>query len=82
MDVNSRLTKLEEVLLQADIGAATTRTIIDDLRTYARQEALTVDDILPVLRSRLIESLTPVERFDEVNIQFVLNSFVFSLEVE
>ena len=57
--IEARLTKLEEVLMQADIGAATATTIIEDLRTYARSERLTEDDILPVLRARLIEALTP-----------------------
>ena len=58
-DVESRLLKLEEVLLQADIGATTTARIIEDLRDYAREEALQERDILPVLRARLIEALTP-----------------------
>ena len=58
-DITKTLTKLEDVLLQADIGVSTTNVIIDDLRNYAKRESLTKDDILPVLRARLIEALTP-----------------------
>eukprot|EP01035_Chromulina_nebulosa_P019866 gene19866-25818_t len=57
--IESRLEKLEEVLLQADIGASTTNTIINDLREYAKSEGLKVDDILPILRERLIQALSP-----------------------
>ena len=57
--IEARLGKLEEVLMQADIGAKTATTIIEDLRTYARTERITEEDILPVLRARLIEALTP-----------------------
>ena len=57
--IESRLEKLEEVLMQADIGATTAMTIIGDLRRYARNEGLAQDDILPVLRARLIEALSP-----------------------
>jgi fused signal recognition particle receptor len=59
-DIETRLVKLEEVLLQADLGAVTSGAIVEDLRRYARKEGLAVDDILPVLRARLIEALTPV----------------------
>lgn len=66
--IESRLEKLEEVLLQADIGATTTITIIDDLRSYAKTEGLKEDDILPVLRARLIEALNPeMNRFLKMN---------------
>lgn len=58
-DIEVTLTKLEDVLLQADIGSATTSIIIDDLRSYAKREGLNKEDILPVLRARLIEALTP-----------------------
>jgi signal recognition particle GTPase len=58
-DISKTLTKLEDVLLQADIGVATTNVIIEDLRSYAKREGLTKDDILPVLRARLVEALTP-----------------------
>ena len=59
-DIETRLVKLEEVLLQADLGSVTSGAIVEDLRRYARKEGLAVDDILPVLRARLIEALTPV----------------------
>jgi fused signal recognition particle receptor len=57
--LETRLTNLEEVLLGADIGAQTSSLIINDLRKYARTNALTADDVAPVLRQRLIEALTP-----------------------
>ena len=50
---------LEEVLLQADIGSATSQQILTDLRRYAKTNTVTSDDILPVLRERLVEALTP-----------------------
>eukprot|EP01031_Cornospumella_fuschlensis_P042311 gene42311-51671_t len=56
--VERKLGKLEETLLQADIGYVTTTTIIEDLRSYARTESLSEEDIVPVLRERLIEALT------------------------
>lgn len=59
--IDQRLDKLEEVLLQADIGGTTTATIINDLRSYAKIEGLDEGDILPILRSRLIEALRPEE---------------------
>ena len=58
LDVKERLEKLEELLLQSDIGAATSFSIINDLREYAKSNSLEADDILPVLRARLIDSLT------------------------
>jgi fused signal recognition particle receptor len=58
-NIEVKLGKLEDVLLQADLGSVTTTAIVDDLRRYARSEGLGVQDILPVLRSRLIEALTP-----------------------
>jgi fused signal recognition particle receptor len=60
-DIESRLSRLEDVLLQADIGASVTSTIISDLRSYARREGLQQEDIAPVLRARLVEALTPPE---------------------
>ena len=57
--IETRLEKLEETLLQADIGGTTTNTIINDLRNYAKTENLQAEDILPVLRARLIEALNP-----------------------
>lgn len=57
--IEAKLLKLEEVLLQADLGSVTTAAIVNDLRRYARTEGLAVEDILPVLRARLIEALTP-----------------------
>jgi len=60
--IEVKLSKLEDVLLQADIGSATTSAILKDLRYVAQAEKLEPDDILPILRSRLIEALTvPVE---------------------
>lgn len=53
------LGKLEDVLLQADIGSATTSEILKDLKAYAVDNKLKQDDILPVLRERLVEALTP-----------------------
>lgn len=53
------LEKIEEVLLQADIGAVTSSQIINDLRIYSKTNKLEEGDILPVLRERLIEALTP-----------------------
>ena len=53
------LKRIEEVLLQADIGAATSSQILSDLRSYSKTNKLTESDILPVLRERLIEALTP-----------------------
>lgn len=53
------LEKIEEVLLQADIGAVTSSQIINDLRIYSKSNKLEEADILPVLRERLIEALTP-----------------------
>ena len=55
--IEERLEGLEAVLLQADIGSTTTNTIISDLRSYAKVENLKEDDIMPVLRNRLIEAL-------------------------
>jgi signal recognition particle GTPase len=60
--LDEKLSNLEAVLLQADIGSVTTTKIIDDLRSYARREGLKEDDILPILRARLIEALkTPAQ---------------------
>jgi len=56
--VDVKLSKLEDVLLQADIGSATTTAILKDLRYIARTEKLEPNDIMPILRSRLIEALT------------------------
>ena len=57
--LDARLANIEDVLLQADIGASTTATILGDLKSYAQTNKLQVDDILPVLRARLVEALTP-----------------------
>jgi signal recognition particle GTPase len=54
-------------LLQADIGAVTSSKIISDLRIYAREEGLEVDDIFPILRARLIEALTPADIDNSLN---------------
>ena len=65
--IETKLNKLEEVLLQADLGSVTTTAILEDLRRYARSEGLAVDDILPVLRERLIEALTPAQGVEGIN---------------
>lgn len=57
--LDSVLEKIEEVLLQADIGAVTSSQIINDLKIYSKTNKLEEGDILPVLRERLIEALTP-----------------------
>lgn len=60
-DLNQNLEKLEEILLRADIGSTTTTQILDDLRQALRfsEKELTQEDIVSVLRARLIEALTP-----------------------
>ena len=68
LDIRLRLEKLEELLLQSDIGPVTTSQIISDLSNYARAEGLEADDILPVLRARLIEALTPLEGRDDLKV--------------
>lgn len=50
--------QLEEVLMMADIGAATTGEIIDDLRAVAKEDQLDPDDVKSVLRGRLIDALS------------------------
>ena len=67
LTIEARLEKLEEVLLQSDIGAATSSKIISDLRIYAREQGLEVDDIFPVLRARLIEALKPADIDSSLN---------------
>ncbi len=61
------LERIEEVLLQADIGAATSSQILSDLRSYSKTNKLTESDILPVLRERLIEALTPPGETGKLN---------------
>ena len=46
----------------ADIGAATTEQILDDLRAVAKAEKLEPDDVKSVLRLRLIEALSVKDR--------------------
>ena len=67
-DVKLKLEKLEELLLQSDIGAVTSSTIISDLTAYAKSASLEADDIMPVLRARLIEALTPPAGMSELRI--------------
>lgn len=50
--------QLEEVLMMADIGAATTGEIIDDLRAVAKEDQLDPEDVKSVLRGRLIDALS------------------------
>ena len=64
--IEQRLFKIEEVLLQADIGATATNTILKDLRTYSKTNNLVEEDILPVLRERLIEALTPSDDMKDI----------------
>ena len=71
--LEERLTQLEEVLLQADIGASTSAIILDDLRRYAKTSELKAEDILPVLRERLIEALTPPENTGGINFSSIAN---------
>ena len=73
-DIEKRLAGLEEVLLQGDIGSATTAAILSDLRYYARTNKLKEEDILPVLRARLVESLTPPMLPDGTSAQALLRS--------
>lgn len=58
--LNEQLERLEEVLLRADLGSSTASAIIADLRSYARSSGIDVsrEDILSVLRSRLIDALS------------------------
>lgn len=53
-----RLTQLEEALMMADIGAATTGEILDDVRAIAKEDQLDPDDVKSVLRGRLIDALS------------------------
>lgn len=48
--------------MMADIGAATTGEIIDDLRAVAKADQLEPDDVKSVLRLRLIEALSAHDR--------------------
>ena len=48
--------------MMADIGAATTGEIIDDLRVVAKAEKLEPDDVQSVLRLRLVEALSASDR--------------------
>ena len=66
--IDVQLEKLEDVLLQADIGSKTTTQILQDLRSYAMREGLKKDDVLPILRQRLIEALTS-EQGKNINFQ-------------
>lgn len=67
---NDLLEELEDVLLQADLGAATAQDIIEEvrsLRAAARETAeggwmLSRDDLRSILRGKLIESLDTPER--------------------
>lgn len=67
--IDAQLEKLEDALLQADIGSKTTSQILQDLRTYARREGLKKDDVLPILRQRLIEALTSEQEKKVINFQ-------------
>eukprot|EP00608_Synchroma_pusillum_P012280 CAMPEP_0198428972 /NCGR_PEP_ID=MMETSP1452-20131203/6894_1 /TAXON_ID=1181717 /ORGANISM="Synchroma pusillum, Strain CCMP3072" /LENGTH=395 /DNA_ID=CAMNT_0044149373 /DNA_START=1 /DNA_END=1185 /DNA_ORIENTATION=- len=59
MELEDRLTQLEETLYMADIGATTTGEVLDDLRAYARRYDVSPADVQGVLRNRLIEALDP-----------------------
>lgn len=72
--IDSQLEKLEDALLQADIGSKTTTQILQDLRAYAVREGLTKDDVLPILRQRLIEALTPEKDTGNINFQIATSA--------
>ena len=55
--VQDTLSGLEDVLIAADIGAATVDEIVADLRAVTLEEKLDADDIKSVLRARLIQVL-------------------------
>lgn len=65
--IDVKLSKLEDVLLQADIGTATTSAILKDLSYIAKTEKLEPDDIMPILRSRLVEALTVPQELRGLN---------------
>jgi len=48
--------------MMADIGAATTEQILDDLRAVAKADKLEPEDVKSVLRLRLIEALSVKDR--------------------
>jgi signal recognition particle GTPase len=54
--------QLEEVLMMADIGAATTSEILDDLKAVAKEDQLDPEDVKSVLRGRLIDALSVKDR--------------------
>lgn len=61
--LDATIERLEEVLMMADIGTATTLQILDDVRDLARQqdEKLSADDIRALLRANLVEVLENTE---------------------
>ena len=54
------LEKLEQVLIQGDIGVDTTMSIIEDMRKLAREQRVTnPDEFVTLLKEELITILTP-----------------------
>lgn len=74
LDLKAKLEMIEGVLLQADIGGSTTSAIIADLQEYARTERLQEEDIIPVLRERLIEALTLKKDSSSSSSRYLLSS--------
>ena len=58
IEVEKVLESLEEILMMADIGAATTREILSDIRSIARKDKVEPEDIKSVLRARMVASLS------------------------
>ena len=63
--LDDKLEELEELLLRGDIGSVTSNTILKDVKKYIQEnggiEKMTDknDDIMKILRLRLIEALSP-----------------------
>ncbi|CEM32712.1 unnamed protein product [Vitrella brassicaformis CCMP3155] len=57
LELEEALEQLEEILLSADIGTATTADILTDLRATARGEKIDPEDIKMVLRGKILEVL-------------------------
>jgi len=58
--LSDQLEQLEDVLLRADLGSVTTTAVLRDVREYSRStgEGLGMQEVLAVLRSRLVQALT------------------------
>jgi fused signal recognition particle receptor len=54
---------IEEALIRADVGVATTGALVDSLRQRVKEESITTpDDLLAALRAQLVEDLTTGDR--------------------